>query len=114
GRLLPVADAPVYDRHAQVGEFGELLERLLDLEGEFAGGLENEAAERAVGAKALNDRKGESGGLSRARLGRADDVASGEDDRDRLGLDRRRIDVAHLLGGVGKGVRKSKLGKSRV
>ena len=50
--LLPVADAAVDDRHPQVGELGELVEGLLHLEREFAGGLEDRGSASRRGRRA--------------------------------------------------------------
>ena len=114
GGLLSVADAPVDDGHPQVGEKGVLMEGLLDLEGELAGRLEDEAAHRAVAAEPLDDRQGEGGRLPGAGLGRADDVAALEDEGNGLDLDGRRLGVALLLYGIGQGIREAELRKRGV
>eukprot|EP00982_Pelagococcus_subviridis_P009474 30925-Pelagococcus_subviridis.AAC.8 len=87
GRLEPLA-AP-----------GEHLRLLLDLLRELSG-RGHDDRERAVAAldrvlleAVLNHRDAKRGGLARARLGAAEDVAAAEDDRDRLRLDRRRLVV---------------------
>ena len=107
--LLPVADAPVDDRHPQVRELGVLVEGFLDLERELAGGLEDQAAHRAVGAEPLDDRERKGGGLAGAGLGGPDHVPARKDQRDRLGLDRGRVGVALLLDGKGERVGEAKL-----
>jgi hypothetical protein len=66
----------------------------LDLRGELARRGEDERPDRAARAgravsrgEQLKERQGEARGLTGAGLRRAEQVASGEDDRDRLGLD---------------------------
>jgi hypothetical protein len=97
--LFAVADAAVDDGGAQVGEAAAIAEGGLHLGGEFAGGFEDDhaRADGLVGAELRENGKGERGGLARAGLRRADQVASGEDNRDGAQLDGRGIGVAHGL-----------------
>ena len=74
-----------------------LVDRLGDLDGELARRDEDERDR--VGARALRrhpvqDRQREGGGLARAGRGLAEEVAAGDDGRDRLALDRRGLLVA--------------------
>ena len=112
--LFAVADAAVDDRHAEVGELGEFLERFLDLQRELACGLEDEAAQLSVGAEALDDREREGGGLAGAGLRGTNDVAALEHNGDRLRLDGRRRDVAHLLHPEGERVAQAERGEGGV
>ena len=76
------------------------LEALVDLAGQFAGGREHKHPAPLwlprlwVGHHPLDERQGEGGGLARARLGTAEDVAAGEHVRHGLRLDRGRLGVA--------------------
>jgi hypothetical protein len=109
--LLAVTDAAVDDRHPQVGELGVFLKRLLDLQRQFARGLEDEAAQLAVPAQALDDRQRKGRRLAGAGLGRADDIATLQHHRNRLRLDRRRGNVAHFLHGESQRITKPELVK---
>ena len=51
----------------------------------------------------VQDRQEEGGRLAGAGLGGGDEVAAGEDGGDGLGLDGRRLGVAHLAGGLHQG-----------
>ena len=78
-----------------------------DLGGEFARRGEDESA-RAAGTRlargeALEHRQGEGRGLARAGLRSSEEVASREDGRDGLGLDRRGRRVAFGGDGIGEG-----------
>ncbi len=100
-RLLAITDAAINDGGAQIGEAGEIAEGGLDLRGEFARGFEDEHARAGrVLAEFREDGQGERGGLARAGLRAADDVASGEHERDGAELDGRRFDVTHRLDAV--------------
>src|SRR5690606_31830580 len=68
---------------------GELARRA---ENEDAAGLRRRGA-AAAPQKAVEDRQGEGGGLAGAGAGHANEVAAGQDQRDRRGLDRRRLEV---------------------
>ncbi len=97
GKLRAVADAAVDDADTQVGKAGVVAQGGFDLGGEFAGGFENEGAQGAVLGEFGEDRESESGGLTRAGLGRADDVGPLQDKRDGAELDGCGIDIAHRL-----------------
>ena len=58
---------------------------------------------RRPGVQALQDRQEKRRRLAGARRRAADQVATGQDDRDGLGLDRRRAGVAHVPDGLGQG-----------
>jgi len=71
-------------------------ERLLvDLKRQFPGGREDQgpAAGARARVQALQDRQEKGGGLARARRRAGDQVAAGQGDRDRPGLNRRRMGV---------------------
>ena len=73
---------------------------LLDLLREFAGRGDDERERLAVAqAEALHERERERGRLAGAGLGGSNDVAPGQDQRNRLTLDGSRFGVAHLLDG---------------
>ena len=78
-------------------------EALRDLGRELAGGAEHKNAaalapsRAAIGGQAVDDRQRECGRLACARLGDAEYVAPGEDDRDGFGLDGGRRFVAFVL-----------------
>jgi len=70
----------------------EVDEGFVDLQGQLAGGREDEHAHRPAlgrigGEQALEDGQGESRGLARAGLGQAENVAAGEDNGHGPGLD---------------------------
>ena len=107
-QLLLDVDAAVDDGRAQVGVLAVGPERFLDLDRELAGRREDQRAHRMPrrrGARVrhrqepLQDRQREAGGLAGAGLGAAHDVLAGEDDGDRLRLDRRGRGVAGLVHG---------------
>lgn len=85
--LFAVADAAEDDGGAQVGESPVIAKRRLDLRGEFACRFQHKATAGAVALQFGEDRKGKSGGFTGAGLCAADDVFSGEDERDGAGLD---------------------------
>ena len=97
------ADAAVDGRRADgvLGAVGP--DALLDLERELTGRGEDQGADRPRtagrprGMQALQHRQHERGRLAGARLGAGEHVATGEDERDRLGLDGGGFRVA-LLG----------------
>ena len=76
---------------------------LSDLAGEFARRRENQGPAGValgtdpVGRKAMENRKGEGGGLAGAGLGYAEQILAGENMGNRLGLDWRRRDVVFAL-----------------
>ena len=78
--LFAVADAPINEADGEIHEAGEVAEGGLDLSGEFAGGFEDEGAHLAVGGEFGEDGEAEGGGFSRARLGGAHHIATGEND----------------------------------
>jgi hypothetical protein len=112
--LFAVADATVHDRDPQVGELGKFLERLLDLQRELARRFENQAAQFAVRAQALDDRQCKRRGLAGAGLRGADDVTTLEHHRNRLRLDRGGRNIAHFLHAVREGVTQPEGRESRI
>ena len=78
--LFAVADAPVDEADGEIHEAGEVAEGGFDLGGEFAGGLEDEGAHLSVGGEFGEDWEAEGGGFSRAGLGGAHHIATGEND----------------------------------
>ena len=98
--VLPaVTDAAKNDGGFQIGEARVIAEGGFHLRGEFARRFEDERA-RAGGmmlAELRENGQGERGGLAGAGLGAADDVASGEHERDGAELDGRRLDVTRRL-----------------
>ena len=93
--------AAVDGQHLGVELAAVLVDGLGDLDGQLAGGHEHEGDGLGLGAghDALEDRQREGRRLAGAGGGLAEQVAAGEDRRDRLGLDRRRLLVAE--GGEG-------------
>ncbi len=92
-QLFPIADAAsiiVTRRSVNLANFWK---RLLDLHGEFARGLEDEHAQRAVAPETLDDRERKRGRLAGAGLGGTDDIAAGENEGDGLRLNGRRRDL---------------------
>jgi hypothetical protein len=106
------ADSAIDGRRADGTSGAVRPDTFLDLERELASRCQDEAADRQTGGSVwpaatgrqmarggpagveeLQDREHEGGGLARTRLGTGQEVAAGEDDRDRLGLDRCRLDV---------------------
>ena len=93
--LGAVAHAAVEERGAGAEVLAVFLEVLVDLDGEFARRDEHEAAGLAGGGTEERERRErEGGGLAGTGLGGADDVLTGHDGRDGLGLDRGRGHVA--------------------
>jgi len=84
GVVLPsVADAAVEHGDFQICETRVIAERRLDLRGQFARRFKDQnARSRFVRAELGKNRQSERGGLARAGLCAADDVASGEHERD--------------------------------
>ena len=67
--LLAVADATVNQTDSQVGEFGEFLEILVSVNGQFAGGFENQTPwARGMRTQLAQDRKGKGRGFPGAGL----------------------------------------------
>ena len=114
GALGAVADAAKNAADFEVGEAGEVAHGGFDLHGEFAGGLEDKAAEGAVGAEFLQGGQREGRGFSRAGLGGGDDIASGEGGRNRPELDRGGFPVAHGLDAIKEWLGQPKLGERHV
>ena len=100
--VLPaIADAAKNDGGFQIGEARVIVNGGLHLRGEFARGFEDERARAGrVLAELREDGQGERGGLAGAGLRAADDVASGEHERDGAELDGRRLDITHRLDAV--------------
>ena len=96
-------------RDAQVAAVGR--EEFDDLVAELARRRQHQhaAATWAAAAsdrtgEAMEDRKGEGGGLAGAGLGDADEVAAGKGGRNGRGLDRRRLGIALFGEGAGNGL----------
>jgi hypothetical protein len=82
---------------AQAAVAAVLLEALAHLRGELAGWSENQGSQPSRTAEeALDDRERECGGLAGACLSQADEVAPLERERDRLGLNWRRLPVPRV------------------
>ena len=73
-------------------------QHVVDLLGQLARRREDQRLGHAVrhAEEPVQDRQQEGGGLAGAGLGGGDQVAAGQDGRDGLGLDRRRLGVAHV------------------
>ena len=71
--------APFHQRGV-ADDAGEVAEGGFDLGGEFAGGLEDEGAHLSVRGEFGEDWEAEGGGFSRAGLGGAHHIATGEND----------------------------------
>lgn len=87
--------------------FSEKIEEGLRLQGDLARWRENQAPKPLAVCQSLRDGKNERGGLSGTGLGKADDVAPGEGDRNHGGLDRRRVLEADVLNRLENGCRKA-------
>ena len=87
---------------AQRRVVGQAQADVVDLLGQLAGGRDDQRPGRAAGQaqELVQDRQQEGGRLAGAGLGGGDEVAAGEDGRDGLGLDGRRLGVAHFAGGL--------------
>ncbi len=98
-KLHAVALAAVDRKDVHAPDVGcVLLERLADLQGEFAGRGEDERLGHLLRrVQPRQDRQGECGRLAGTGLGEADDIAPGEQQGDRRGLDGRRGLVADIL-----------------
>ncbi|MCB9533683.1 MAG: hypothetical protein H6698_05120 [Myxococcales bacterium] len=113
-RLLQLADLRVLvdaaeDDHGADGQVAAVRdEAVADLGGQLARRREDERADaaRAAGRRCevLQHGQRERGGLTGAGLGAAEDIAAGEERRDRLGLDRRRSGVALFVEGGQEGL----------
>jgi hypothetical protein len=113
-RLRSVADPAVERGNAQVGHARQISDGGFHLHGEFPGRLKDKTTERAVSAEVLQKGQREGGSLSRACLGRSDNIAAFQRGRYRAELNRRRIAVAHGLNPAQKWPGQSKLGKWHV
>ena len=104
-------------RVGQLQVLAVLHEILGDLQREFAGRLQDQAARHAgAGARAGQDvqhRQGEAGGLAGAGLRHAHHVAAHQHERDRLLLDRRRMAIAHVGDGAQHGLGQAEIGEGR-
>ena len=98
-------DAAEYHGTAQADVLAVDAHALLDLRGELAGGREDQGPHRmprrggagvGVSREALQQRQREARGLAGSGLGAAHDVASLQNQRNRLRLDRRRLGIALL------------------
>ena len=97
GALVSVADTAVNAADLEIGETAEVAHGGFHLHGEFASGLENEAAEATVRAELLQRGQREGGGFACAGLGRGDEVAAFKGRRNGAKLDGCRIAVTHRL-----------------
>ena len=94
------------------------LEAVVDLPGELARRGEDEDAavfrpgRTAVAEQPLDDRQREGGRLAGAGLGAAEEVAAGEDVRNRLPLNRRRLGVALVRERLEQGLREPQRGEA--
>ena len=95
--LLPaITHAPINHRHAQAGKPRQVADRRLHLRGQFPRWFEDQHARRfAVLAQLRKDRQGKRGGLARPGLRAANDILSGENQRNDAKLNRCRLDVTH-------------------
>jgi len=115
--LRAVAHAAEDHGDAQVEMAAVGAEALADLAGEFARGTQHQDATAAAdGAlrrigEAVEDGKGESRRLARARLGNAEQVAAGNDVGNGLGLDRSRSLVALALQRLEQRLGEAEIGK---
>ena len=100
-QLPSVTDAAINDGDFQIGEAREIADGRFHLRGEFARGFENERARTGrVLVQLCENGQRKRGGLARAGLRAADDVASGKHERNAAELDRRGRDVtrrAHAI-----------------
>ena len=102
--LRPYFHAADQARRAQRVVLPEEVEERFGLQRDLARGGEDQPAHAAAVREALGQREHERGGLARAGLGQADDVAAGEGDGDHRGLDGRGVleaDLAHDVEDVG-------------
>ena len=112
-RLLGLDGLAAEDRdHLDRQVLGVGAKRLRHLDAELPGRREHERL-GVAGARieVLKHRQPEGGGLAGARLRLADHVVTGEQLRDRLLLDRRRVGVAELVKGLQDLVREPELAK---
>ena len=92
--LPPVTDAAINDGDFQIGEAREIVDGGFHLRGEFARRFEDERARAGrVLAELRKNGQRERGGLAGAGLRAADDVASGQHERNAAELDGRGRDV---------------------
>ena len=100
--VLPaIADAAKNDGGQQIGETRVIVDGGFHLRGEFARGFEDERARAGrVLDELREDGQGERGGLAGAGLRAADDVASGEHERDGAELNGRRLGITHRLDAI--------------
>ena len=93
--LLVAAGTADDDRRPQAQVDGEIADRLIDLQGQFAGRRQDQGTRRERGRadvmrrEMLQQRKREGGGLAAAGLGDAQQIASRQQWLDGVGLDRR-------------------------
>jgi len=115
--LRPDADAAEDQGRLQRQEMAVGAHAFLDLGGQLARRREHQHARLAAlggGARAdqLQDGQGEAGGLAGAGLGGGHQVAAGENDGNRLGLDRRRLGVTFFGDGAKNLGTQAKFGKA--
>ena len=92
--LATIAHPPVDQADLEAGVLGELSQGLSDLVRQLPRRLQDEGAEPARFFQMLEDGKGEGGGFAGAGLGGADQILSGQGNRDGLGLNRGGLLVA--------------------
>ena len=100
--LGAVGGAAVHGDHVQpAGAGGHIGDGLGALEGELAGGCQDEGLDHAVtGVDGVQERQPEGRRLPGSGLGDTDDVTAGQQDRDRLLLDGGRAHKAHVGDGL--------------
>jgi len=116
-QLVGQARATVYRHRAQRHVDAIRRDALLDLDGQLAGRHQDEGADGPAvdldggGMESLQDGQHEGGGLAGAGLGAGHEVAAGEDERDRVALDRGWRDVAGIGDGTQEFGTQPELGK---
>ena len=113
GLILPaIADTPVHHRHAQIGEPRKIANGGLDLRRQLARGFQHQNARgQAADPELGQDRQGKRRCLPGAGLGAADDVLSGQNQRNGAKLNRRRLHVTHRFDAFQNGGGQAKFGK---
>ena len=113
--LIAHLDPADQQRHAQIVVLAVLFEVFGNLRGQFAGRFENQRPrhQRATAAMRQNvdHRQHETGGLARAGLRDADDVAHHQHRRDGLRLDRSRLVIAGIKHRLEQFVRQAEIGE---
>lgn len=96
--LLTVADTAEDDNGAQIGETGEITEGGLHLGSQFTGGFQHQHARCGGGFFQLGkDGQGKGSRLASTRLGTANHVFTGQNQRNSAQLNGGRLDITHGL-----------------